>query len=151
MSYIEQNLMAGEKIVYRSKKHWFVFLWAVIFLIIAIIGFASDSAPIGWLFIVLAALKGLSSFITYSTSEFGVTNKRILAKEGFIRRHSLEILLTKAEGIALNQGILGRIFGYGTIVVTGSGGTKTPFHKISAPLELRKRAQEQIAAVQESK
>jgi len=151
MGYIEQNLMAGEKVVYRAKVHWFVFLWAAIFLLIAIIGFASDSAPIGWLFIVLAALKGLSSFMTYSTSEFGVTNKRILAKVGFIRRHSLEILLTKVEGIALNQGILGRIFGYGTIVVTGSGGTKEHFHKISAPLELRKRAQEQIAAVQESK
>jgi len=123
----------------------------VIFLLIAIIGFASDSAPIGRLFIVLAALNGLSSFITYSTSEFGVTNKRILGKVGFIRRHSLEILLTKVESIAVNQGILGRIFGYGTIVVTGSGGTKELFPKISKPLELRKRAQELIAAVQDLK
>jgi uncharacterized membrane protein YdbT with pleckstrin-like domain len=151
MGYIEQNLMVGEKVSYRAKLHWVVFLWAAIFLFIAIIGFASGSGAVGGLFIFLAALTGFFSFINYSTSEFGVTNKRVLVKVGWIRRHSLETLLTKVEGIGVNQGILGRILGYGTIVVTGTGGTKEPFHKIDAPLEFRKRVQEQIAAVQESK
>lgn len=151
MGYIEENLMVGEKVSYRAKLHWVIFLWAAIFLFIAIIGFASGSGTVGGLFIFLAALTGFFSFINYSTSEFGVTNKRVLVKVGWIRRHSLETLLTKVEGIGVNQGILGRIFGYGTIVVTGTGGTKEPFHKIDAPLEFRKRVQEQIAAVQESK
>jgi uncharacterized membrane protein YdbT with pleckstrin-like domain len=151
MGYIEKNLMVGEKVVYRAKLHWVVFLWAAIFLFIAIIGFANGSGTVGGLFIFLAALTGFFSFISYSTSEFGVTNKRVLVKVGWIRRHSLETLLTKVEGIGVDQGILGRILGYGTIVVTGTGGTKEPFHKIDAPLEFRKRVQEQIAAVQESK
>jgi uncharacterized membrane protein YdbT with pleckstrin-like domain len=111
----------------------------------------SGSGAVGGLFIFLAALTGSFSFINYSTSEFAVTNKRVLVKVGWIRRHSIETLLTKVEGIGVNQGILGRILGYGTIVVTGTGGTKEPFHKIDAPLEFRKRVQEQIAAVQESK
>ena len=151
MGYIEENLMTAEKVIYRTKLHWVIFLWTAIFLFFAIIGFASGSGGVGGGFIVLAALTGFFSYISYSTSEFGVTNKRVLVKVGWIRRHSLETLLTKIEGIGVDQGILGRILGYGTIVVTGTGGTKEPFHKIDAPLEFRKRVQEQIASVQESK
>jgi membrane protein YdbS with pleckstrin-like domain len=154
MGYVEQNLMVGEKVTYRTKLHWVIFLWSVIFVIIAIVGFANGShaigVAIGVFFIFLAALTGIWSYIEYSTWEFAVTNKRVLVKIGWIRRHSLELLLTKVEGIGVNQGILGRILGYGTIVVTGTGGTKEPFHKIDAPLEFRKRVQEQIAAGQES-
>ncbi|BBB33358.1 conserved hypothetical protein [Thermotomaculum hydrothermale] len=151
MSYIEKNLLAGEKLVYQAKLHWIIFIWSVLFLLIAIIFFMNKLAPFGWFFILLAIFQGLFSFITYSTSEFAVTNKRIIVKVGFIRRHSLEILLTKVEAISVNQGIWGRILNFGTIIITGSGGTKEPFHKIAAPLEFRKRAQEQIAAIQESK
>jgi len=118
MGYIDQKLMSGENVIHRTKIHWVIFLWPAIFLLIAMIGFASKSGTVGGIFIVLAILTGLRSVITYSTSEFGVTNKRILIKVGFIRRNSLEILLTKVEGIQVNQGILGRILDYGTIVVT---------------------------------
>ena len=151
MGYIENKLVSAEKVIYRTKLHWGIFLWSAIFLVVAIIGFAGGSEPTGWLFILLTVLTGISSFINYSTSEFGVTNKRVLVKVGWIRRHSLETLLAKVEGIGVDQGILGRIFGYGTIVITGPGGTKEPFHKIDEPLEFHRRVQEQIATVQESK
>jgi uncharacterized membrane protein YdbT with pleckstrin-like domain len=153
MGYIEDNLMSGEKITYRSHLHWVVFLWPIIWFVIAILFFigGGDTAVVGGIFILVAIIHSISSLITYKTSEFGITNKRVLAKIGFIRRNSLEVLLTKVEGIQVNQGILGRILGYGSIVVSGTGGSKDPFHKISAPLEFRKRAQEQVAAVQESR
>ena len=86
---------------------------------------------------------GLSSYINFTSSEFGVTNRRVLIKVGFIRRRSLELLLSKVEGIGVDQGIPGRIFGYGTIIVTGTGGTKEPFRNITAPMEFRKTVQEQ--------
>ncbi|PIU51164.1 hypothetical protein COS91_05900 [Candidatus Desantisbacteria bacterium CG07_land_8_20_14_0_80_39_15] len=92
---------------------------------------------------------GIPVFISFKTSEFGITNKRVLFKIGFIRRNSLEILLTKIEGIQVNQGILGRILNYGTIIVRGTGGTGSPFRKIEAPLEFRKKVQEQIASIQQ--
>ena len=153
MSYIEKNLMNGESVVYRTNLHWVVFLWPIIWLVVAIMFFSSggDAAAAGGLFILIAILTGISSFINFKTSEFGITNKRVLVKVGFIRRNSLEVLLTKVEGIQVNQGILGRILGFGSITVRGTGGTKDPFHKIDAPLEFRKRAQEQIASVQDSK
>lgn len=153
MSYIEKNLMNGESILYRGKLHWVVFLWPIIWFIVAIIFFSSggDAAAAGSLFILIAIATGIASFINFKTSEFGVTNKRVIVKVGFIRRNSLEVLLTKVESIQVNQGILGRILGFGSITVSGTGGTKDPFHKIDAPLEFRKKTQEQIAAVQDSK
>ena len=153
MSYIENNLMSGESVIYNAKLHWVIFLWPAIWLVIALLIFSSggDAAAAGGGAIVIAILTGIASFINYSTSEFGITNKRVLAKVGFIRRNSLEVLLTKVEGIQVNQGILGRMLGYGSVVVSGTGGSKDPFHKISAPLEFRRKAQEQIASVQDSK
>jgi uncharacterized membrane protein YdbT with pleckstrin-like domain len=153
MSYIEKNLMTGESIMYRAKLHWIVFLWPIICFVVAVSFFArgGNATGIGVPFILLAIIMGIGSRIKYSTSEFGITNKRVIVKVGFIRRNSLEVLLSKVEGIQVNQGILGRILDYGSIVVSGTGGAKDPFHKISNPFEFRKKAQEQIAAVQESK
>ena len=56
----------------------------------------------------------------------------------------MEVLLSKVEGIQVDQGIFGRILGYGSIIVTGTGGIQNPFKKIKAPLEFRKRVQEQL-------
>ncbi len=154
MSYIENNLMNGENIVYRSKLHWVIFLWPIIWFVAAIVAFSwggEFSAPVGVIFIVFSLIRGAVAFIDFKTSEFGITNKRVIVKVGFIRRHSLEVLLNKVEGIQVNQGILGRMLGFGSITVSGTGGTKDPFHKINAPLEFRRKAQEQIATVQDGK
>ena len=153
MSYIEKNLMNGESVLHRGKLHWVVFLGPVIWFIVAIMFFGGggDTAAAGGLFVLIAIVTGIASFINYTTSEFGITNKRVIVKVGFIRRNSLEVLLNKIEGIQVKQGILGRILGFGSITVSGTGGTKDPFHKISAPLEFRKKTQEQMASVQESK
>ena len=150
MGYIDDNLMSGEQVVYRAKLHWVVFLGPIIFAVIAFMFFAGggDTAA-GGFFLLIAIIWGISAFISFKTSEFGITNKRVLIKVGFIRRSSLETLLTKVEGIQVNQGILGRIMNYGTILVKGTGGTSNPFHKIEAPLEFRKKVQEQIASIQQ--
>ena len=151
MSYIEKNLLTDENLIYRGKLHLIVFLWPVIWFAVAMIFFirGGDDADIGYLFIFIALVTGINSFITFQTSEFGLTNKRIIMKTGFVRRNSLEILLTKVEGIQVSQGILGRILGIGSIAISGTGGTRNPYHKIHAPLEFRRKMQEQIAVVQE--
>jgi uncharacterized membrane protein YdbT with pleckstrin-like domain len=143
--------MNGENILYRARLHWVVFFWPLIWFIVAIVLFSrgGDAAVIvGRLFILIAIAKAISSFISISTSEFAVTNQRVIAKVGFIRRNSLEVLLGKIEAIQVNQDILGRVLGYGSITVSGTGGTRDPFHNISNPLELRRKIQEQIAILQ---
>lgn len=143
--------MNGEQLIYRAKLHWIVFAWPIVWLVLAVLMFSGDASGAGDLFILLAIVSGAAAFISYATSEFGVTNKRVLVKIGFIRRKSLEVLHSKVEGIQVDQGILGRILGFGTIRVSGTGGTKDPFHKIADPLQLRRKVQEQVAEVQESR
>ena len=151
MSYIEKNLMNGENILYRARLHWVVFFWPVIWFVVAIVFFSRGgdvAVTVGRLFILIGIAKAISSTISFSTSEFAVTNQRVIAKVGFIRRNSLEVLLGKIEAIQVNQDILGRILGYGSITVSGTGGTRDPFHNISNPLELRRKIQEQVVMLQ---
>jgi hypothetical protein len=64
-----------------------------------------------------------------------------MMKTGVFSARSVELLLSKVEAIAVNQSLGGRLFNYGDIVVTGSGGTEEPFTGIQAPLELRRAVQ----------
>ncbi|WP_370539085.1 PH domain-containing protein [Anaeromyxobacter sp. PSR-1] len=74
-----------------------------------------------------------------------------MIKVGFIRRVSLETLLAKVEGVTVEQGLLGRLFGYGTITVIGTGSTRTPFKRIAGPMEFRRVVQEQIETANNSR
>jgi uncharacterized membrane protein YdbT with pleckstrin-like domain len=100
----------------------------------------------GLLLVLLVFPLAITSLIARATSEFAVTNKRVLIKIGWLRPHSLETLLSKIETIRIEQGILGRALNYGTIIVSGTGGPKEPFRTIASPMEFRRKVQEQIAA-----
>jgi uncharacterized membrane protein YdbT with pleckstrin-like domain len=77
-----------------------------------------------------------------------VTNKRVLVKTGMISRNTTEMMLGKIESIVVNQGILGRMLSYGTIIVRGTGGTPEPFARIAHPLEFRKQVQQELDKLQ---
>lgn len=117
--YINENLIKEEEIVHETKYHWIIFL-----------------SPINWVTLFIPGL------IMYNFSEFGITNKRLIIKTGLISRKTIEMNLSKIESVNVDQGILGRILGYGTIRVMGTGGTKESFIQIANPIEFRKRFQE---------
>ncbi len=152
MSYIEENLIPGENILYQCRLHWVVlFIWPMIWLIVGIIVFLKGgqwALAGGSILIAIAVSKAIESSITYFTSEFGVTNYRVIAKVGFIRRKSLEVLLIKIESILVNQTVLGRILGYGSITISGTGGTHDLFPYISNPFKFKLKIQEQIVNAQ---
>jgi uncharacterized membrane protein YdbT with pleckstrin-like domain len=149
MSYVAKNLLPNENIVYETRLHWFIYLRPVLFLAIGVVvAVTADLQPdFNPLFLGagVAIVIGLIDFfwrwIVRRSSEFAVTDARVLIKTGIIRRTSLEIIITKIESIEVSQGIMGRIFGYGTIVVIGTGGTNEPFHGIAHPLEFRRQVQ----------
>ena len=150
MSYIDRHLMLGERVVYRTTLHWIVFLPSATALLAAMIflTLTQEVRALGWVFVGVAVVTGISAFVSYYSSEFGVTNKRVWVKLGLIQRSSFETLLTKVEGMQVEQSIWGRILGYGSIVVTGTGGSKERFHKIDNPLEFRTKVSEQVEALQ---
>ncbi len=137
--------MTDERIVYRTQKHWVIFLFPTLLFFLAL----DLALSVHGVFVFIGITPLVFAFINFKTSEFGITNKHVVVNVGFIRRHSLEVLLTKVEGIQVTQGILARILGYGTIEIGGTGGTKNPFSTINAPFVFTQAAQEQIALVQD--
>ena len=147
MGYVDSNLLPNEQVTYRARLHRVIYLLPVCVLIIAIVvAIASASWIAGAVLGVIGLLMLVPPWIRSISSEFVVTNKRVLVKVGLVRRHSLELLLTKVEGIGVDQGILGRILGYGTITVSGTGGTREAFRMIARPLEFRRQVQASLTA-----
>jgi len=87
-----------------------------------------------------AILVGIAA-LRRQSSDFAVTNRRVVMKVGILNTRSIELLLDKIEAIAVNQSVPGRLFDYGDIIGTGSGGTKEAFRRIQSPHELRRAVQ----------
>ena len=153
MSYLEKNLLPGETIDYRAHMHPIIFLqpacFGLIGLSFVVFGLLNTEQSYFWMlgavFLIYAAGLGIDRAIHYASSEFAVTSKRVVIKVGFINRKTLEMVLTKVETIRVNQSILGRVLNFGTIVVTGTGGTNEPFTAIADPLEFRRQVQARTA------
>ena len=146
MSYIDGNLLTGEKVVYRTRLHWLLFMAPVLFtasVLLPIAWFVANGTWSGfaWIPLAIGVLVLLATVIKRQSSDFAVTNKRVMMKVGVFSTRSVELLLSKIEAIAVNQRFIGRIFGYGDIVVTGSGGTREAFSHIQGPLEFRRAVQ----------
>lgn len=158
MRYIQNGLLEREKLVYAVRPHWIIFSHAVWMFIAALLiwqfaPLALHSDIFGrWtlrdltsaILTVTSLYHFFSAYIYYETSEYGVTNKRVVMKIGLIYRKSLEIMLDKVEGVSVNQSIMGRIFDYGEITIIGTGGTNDSFLYIPSPLEFRKKVQQQV-------
>lgn len=145
MGYIENSLVNRENILYRANISWAAFIVPLLmcaFLIWISTKIAPFVVVLAVLFTIYVVLRVLVAILT---TEFALTNRRIIAKRGVIRQHSIEILLNKVESISISQSLDGRIFGFGTVTVIGSGGTRESFGSISHPMELRKRVNEETA------
>lgn len=146
MSYIDAHLLPGEAVTYRTRLHWKVYLMPffldlLICLPLIVLALNSTNRPLAWIPGVLALLAWIKPWLERHSSEFAVTNRRVIIKLGFFSTRSVELLLPKIEGIAVTQSLLGRMLGFGEIVVTGSGGTQERFDHIQAPLEFRQAVQ----------
>ncbi len=153
MSYIGNHLMSGEEVVREARLNRIIYLPAALLAALALVQFAEvyrggeetrGEVAVPVFFLALAAVAAVPAFFRRLSSEFAVTTKRVVVKVGLVRRHSTEILLRQVEGITVDQGLLGRIFGYGTIVIEGTGSDRTPYKGIAAPMAFRLAVQEQV-------
>ena len=146
MGFIDGNLLQGEHVVFRTRLHWKLMIGPLLFAIVTWLPAAWMLAQDRWNNLVLIApalglLVLLAAFIRRQSSDFAVTNKRVMMKIGVLSTRSVELLLSKIESITVNQSLAGRMLGYGEIVVTGSGGTEETFADIQAPLDFRRAVQ----------
>jgi uncharacterized membrane protein YdbT with pleckstrin-like domain len=150
MSYVAKNLVAGESLVYETGVHWSVLVWPVLIAIVVGAGATacffekqSDFLYAGAALMVVAVAIVAVAAVKRSATEIAVTNRRVIIKTGWAHRRSVEIMLPKVESIGITEPFMGRVLGYGTVVVRGTGGTPEPFDKIAHPSEFRKHVHEQ--------
>src|SRR5512140_2304063 len=127
MSYIDAHLLPGEAVTYRTRLHWKVYLVPFFFdllicLPLIVLALNSEHRLLALLPGVAALLAWVKPWLERHSSEFAVTNRRVIIKLGFFSTRSVELLLPKIEGITVTQSLMGRMLGFGEIVVTGSGG-----------------------------
>jgi uncharacterized membrane protein YdbT with pleckstrin-like domain len=161
MSYVEKHLIEGETIVYDTRLHWIVLivpiLLGVLFGLTGVAMFvlsaratsgksaASESMTIiGAVLLVLALLFIARGILVRNATEMTVTNKRVFVKVGLAARRTIELLLSRVESIGVKESVMGRMLGYGTVIVHGTGGTPEIFNMIAHPLEFRTQVQQQI-------
>ncbi len=152
MGYVDSNLMQGETVRHRGKLHKILFLQPGLFCV-ALCGLGlwllsqnTYNPNLAFICFIVGLLCLVPAYLTYISSEYAVTNKRVIVKIGVISRRTMETLLQKIEAISVDQTILGRMCNYGTITVIGTGGTQESFENIADPLGFRRAVQEQTDA-----
>lgn len=129
MSYIDESLIEGETVIHRARLTW----WSQAGLIV--LGIVLLIAVIGIGFLIAA-------WVRMKSTEIAITNKRIIAKFGFVRRDTVEIGLDKVEALRVEQTMWGRFLNYGTILISGVGSTIDPIRDIADPLVFRRKFME---------
>ncbi len=118
-NYVNKNLIPGEEVKYETILHWKIFV----------------------------TLSGLLTLFIYpyirlKTNEFVITNKRVIVKRGLFSRETFEMNLNKIETVNVDQSVWGRLFGFGTLIIIGTGGSRESIQSIQKPLEFRRKFQE---------
>jgi uncharacterized membrane protein YdbT with pleckstrin-like domain len=166
MSYVERNLIPGETVVYTTRLHWIVLIGPIALgLLFGLPGLAllaravagtndkSDASTLmvvgGLILLVVGGVFFGVGLLKRNATEMAVTDRRVIVKVGVANRRTIELLLSKVESINVEESMMGRILGYGTVIVHGTGGTPEPFDIVAHPIEFRKQVQQQIEKLQE--
>ena len=166
MSYVEKHLIEGETIIYETRLHWVVLIGPVLLGLLSgltglgMLAFAAPATAdksvaresmmaVGAIFLVVALIFVARGMLVRSATEMTVTNKRVFVKAGLAARRTIELLLSRVESIGVEESVMGRMLGYGTVIIHGTGGTPEIFNKMAHPLEFRTQVQQQIEKSQE--
>jgi len=159
MSYIRKSLLDGEEIVYLTRRHKIIFTYPVIWLLLSVTLFVIKSVFVvkpeinttllvfSGIFLASAVIHALVIWIHYLSAEFGITNQRVIVKEGFLKRKTIEIFLKSVESVQVDQSIWGRLLNFGTVIVSGTGGVTDPLNMIRKPLDFKKQVQQRLAGI----
>jgi len=129
VSYIDDSLVEGETVIHKARVSW----WSQFGLLF--LGVLLAVVVVGLIFLAMA-------WINVRSTEIAITNRRIITKFGFIKRHTVEINLEKVEALRVEQGFMARMLNYGTIYISGAGTSVAPLADIADPLVFRRKFME---------
>lgn len=139
--YVESALVEGERVVHWGSPS----LWgyakplsvALVFLVGGVLALLGDMPVLAIYLLVVPPNLFLYVWMMVASIEIAVTDKRVLAKTGIVKRETSELYLTRIEGVEIDQGVLGRMLGFGSLRIRGTGDQVASVPNIDAPLEFR--------------
>jgi uncharacterized membrane protein YdbT with pleckstrin-like domain len=155
-SYVDTILLPGESLEYAGQLHWIIFVPGLFcsmlggFLCLSpetinrVLGIALGGEIRNYLLMVgvVVVFGGIlmltHSYLRLISTELAVTNRRVICKTGFISRNTFEVMLNRIEGANIDQTVWGRLLGFGSIWVHGTGGGVTPIDFIADPISFKK-------------
>ncbi|MBI1273258.1 MAG: PH domain-containing protein [Alphaproteobacteria bacterium] len=165
--YVDSVLLKNEKVMFGTSLHWIVYSYGLVVtiaggllsfygadLLLMLFGTSGREQYAHPLAIITACIVGLGCFmvliayVTQISTELAITNRRVIAKFGFISRTTFELFLNKVEGANIDQDIMGRLCGYGSVLVKGTGGGISPIHNVTDPAGFQRQLMRQIQRVQ---
>ena len=145
-AYVGRNLQTGETIIVTGRLHWVIYAAPFSLAMAACLSLLPWLlVPVyGWLFLALSAGLGVAASVslvrnwfTRWITELTVTNRRVVYGTSFVFRRTVEMNMDKVESVRVDQSIVGRILGYGTIHVLGTGQGIEHLHMMASPLAIR--------------
>ena len=127
MGYIQDSLSDGEQVKELFRLHWFAKVPMIVWIVLAI-------PTLG-----LTLLLAIWEWLKLRSIEQGVTNKRVIFKTGIISRKSEEMKISSIETVEIVQSVMGRVFGFGTVVVTGRGISNLVFKSVNDPMDVKRK------------
>jgi uncharacterized membrane protein YdbT with pleckstrin-like domain len=146
MNYVDSILEPNERVVFRTTLSWTLYAPALLLAIcaVALLTLGVSFPDLGIVGLIVAGLLAVVAFASFIrawfrrwTTEIAVTDRRIILKRGFIRRHTVEMNMQKVESVDVDQTQLGRIFNYGSVTIRGTGSSFENLRMVDSPLKLR--------------
>lgn len=119
--YVNSTLGSKEIVVYEGQYHWVIFI-----------------TPFALCTLLIYSL------IDWYFTEIVITSQRLIIKTGLINVKTLDLNISQIESLSFEQNIIGRVLGYGTLKICGSGGTHQIFQRIAHPILFRRAYQSVI-------
>lgn len=164
-SYVKRAMQPDEKLLYQAQIHWIIFMDGLVYMLIgALLGslgpdlvhrflgqslasfFDMPTKFVSLGFVAYGALDLILSYIRQISTELVITDQRVIAKTGLIATTSYELMMSKVEGATIDQSAMGRILGYGTLMVKGTGGGISPIDLIAKPYAFHNQLMNSIRA-----
>ena len=154
---LDQVLNPDEQVAFRTRLHWLPCAPGALFLsflgaaaIGALLVFARPQIAdlfgreprlvyiLGLVLVLLVVAPLLALRLLVAFHEFAVTDRRVIARIGWLSVRTVDLNVAKVESLVIEQGALGRLFRYGDVKVVGTGGTAEVFHGVKDPIGFRK-------------
>ncbi|MGZ8651685.1 MAG: PH domain-containing protein [Actinomycetota bacterium] len=147
MAFPKRLLVPGEELVLDLRPHWIALMLPGLATIgVVLVGFwliSKYDGVVNWVILagmaILLIAYPLRRLIWWLTSYFVVTTDRLIHREGWIAKHSMEIPLEAINDVRFAQGIFERIIGAGTLIVqSASESGREEFKAIRNPEDVQK-------------